>query len=333
MAPTLQVFSRALLTPDLSFATLKEARAETGRSGLPRLMRTTRFAEARIVWQGRQWLLSMPLSPAAAHRIARMAPALGRLRSEWLADSRLLPGELRWEDASGCRRCCDLMLQHLPWGEEFDEALHAAPRAQLLAALDALQAELSRIGFVHNNLKAGNLRWCGGRWIPLRYHDAALGEAAGGGDAEAFEALRRRIGQAPEPEPEPGQCAGDISAGYDPQQRLTGHIWTSNEFEGMVCVEDEDGYGYVDRENRETIHARYLWADDFHEGRAAVETPTGMGLIDRHGRYILPPEFEIVDYRPAESLVAACKAGRWALFDYLGRPVADFGTINEMKHA
>ena len=327
MTPTLQTLSRALLTPDLSFATLKEARAETGRNGLPRLMRTTRFAEARIVWQGRQWLLSMPLSPAAAHRIARTAPALGRLRSEWLADSRLLPGELRWEDASGCERRCDLVLQLLPPGEEFDEALRTAPRARLLAALDALEAELSKLHFTHNNLKAENLRWCDGRWIPLRYHDATLGGEAGGSDAEAFEALRGRIARTPEPE----QTVSDTFADYDPLRPLTGHIWTSHEFEGLVCVEDESGYGYVDRENRETIPARYLWADDFHEGRAEVETPTGMGLIDRQGRYILPPEFEIVDYRPAESLVYARKAGQWALFDYLGRPIADFGTINEVK--
>ena len=47
MTPTLQLFTRALLTPDLSFKTLADARAATGADGLPRLMRTTRFAEQR----------------------------------------------------------------------------------------------------------------------------------------------------------------------------------------------------------------------------------------------------------------------------------------------
>ena len=41
MTPTLQLFTRALLTPDLSFKTLADARAATGADGLPRLMRTT----------------------------------------------------------------------------------------------------------------------------------------------------------------------------------------------------------------------------------------------------------------------------------------------------
>ena len=53
MIPTLPIFSRALLTPDLSFRTLADACAETGSSGVPGLMRTTRFVEARIRWQGR----------------------------------------------------------------------------------------------------------------------------------------------------------------------------------------------------------------------------------------------------------------------------------------
>ena len=37
MTPTLQLFTRALLTPDLSFKTLADARAATGADGLPRL--------------------------------------------------------------------------------------------------------------------------------------------------------------------------------------------------------------------------------------------------------------------------------------------------------
>ena len=89
MTPTLQLFTRALLTPDLSFKTLADARAATGADGLPRLMRTTRFAEAEITWRGRQWLLSMPLSPAALASVERTASQLGRLNTDHLAEYRL----------------------------------------------------------------------------------------------------------------------------------------------------------------------------------------------------------------------------------------------------
>lgn len=318
MIPTLQTFTRALLTPDLSLKTLTDARTETENGGYPRLMRTTRFAEARIEWQGRHWLLSMPLTPVAMLHIERTASALRRLNSDFLAEYRVLPGELIWQDAAGDTQACDLVLQHLPEGTPFAEALLTVEPSALLAALDALEAEFRRLGFAHHNLKAENLRWCGGRLIPLRYHDARLGEV-GRPDAEAFDALRRTVGASTGP-----QGVSDMAAPYNPLRRLSGHLWTSHVFEGLICVEDEGGFGYVDTDNNPVIPAGFLWADDFHEGRAEVETPTGMGLIDRQGCYVIPPEYEIVDYKPAESIAYVRQRGRWAIFDYLGRRLTEF---------
>lgn len=322
MIPTLQQFSRALLTPDLSFAALSDAQAATGTDGLPRLRRTTRFAEAEIDWRGRRWLLFLPLTPAALPRIERTASALRRITSDSLALYRILPGELRWHDGAGTERRADLVLQHLPEGKTFEEALLAEERGRLETALDALEAELRRIGFAHRNLTPDNLRWCGGRFVPLRYHDAEIGGP--NDDAEAFEALRRQIAGAAGP-----QCVCDTRTPYDPLGRLTGHRWTSNVFEGLVCVEDDGGFGFVDTDNRPVIAAQYLWAGDFHEGRAEVQTASGMGLIDRTGAYVIPPEYEIVDYDPARSVVRVRQQGRWALFDYLGRRITQFGTENE----
>ena len=276
MTPTLQLFTRALLTPDLSFKTLADARAATGADGLPRLMRTTRFAEAEITWRGRQWLLSMPLSPAALAAVERTASQLGRLNTDHLAEYRILRDELRWTDPAGRERRFDLALQHLPAGKPFAEALHTEPAERLLAALDTLETALRELNFSHNNLRAGN-----------------------------------------------------TEAVYTPHRRLTGHRWTSHVFEGLVCVEDDEGFGFVDTENNPVIRPQYTWAGDFREGRAEVETPSGMGLIDRQGRYVIPPEYEIVDYAPAESVVRVRKDGRWAEFDYLGRRLTEFGTNND----
>ena len=57
MIVTLQHFSRALLTPDLSLAMLADARPVTEPNGMPRLVRTTRFAEAEVEWRGERWLV------------------------------------------------------------------------------------------------------------------------------------------------------------------------------------------------------------------------------------------------------------------------------------
>ena len=321
MTPTLQIFTRALLTPDLSFETLSDARAATGTDGLPRLMRTTRFAETEITWGGRQWLLSMPLSPISLTSVERTASQLGRLNTEWLAEYRILRDELRWTDPAGCERHFDLVLQLLPAGKSFAETLHTEPAERLLGALDALQQALRGLNFSHNNLRTDNLRWAGGRFVPLRYHDAHFGPS---GDDAAFETLREQVRQGADP-----MQVSDVESTYTPQHRLTGHRWTSHVFEGLVCVEDEAGFGFVDTNNNPVIPAQYLWAGDFREGRAEVETPSGMGLIDRKGGYVIPPEYEIVDYLPAESVVRVRKGGRWAEFDYLGRHLTEFGTNNE----
>ena len=67
MTATIQHFTRALLTPDLSLATLSDARAVTDRNGMPRMVRTTRFAEAEIEWRGERWLAAMPLTLSLIH--------------------------------------------------------------------------------------------------------------------------------------------------------------------------------------------------------------------------------------------------------------------------
>ena len=274
----------------------------TDRNGMPRMVRTTRFAEAEIEWRGERWLAAMPLTPAALPRIERTASVLRRMNTEHLTQFRILPEEMRWTDALGNERRTGLVLQQLP-GREFAEALR-------------------ELEFTHNNLRESNLRWHRGRIIPIRYYDARIGAAENGGaDAEAFEALKRRIAEAPMPR----QSVNDVEAVYNPVRKLTGHRWTSHVFEGLVCVEDEGGFGFVDTDNNPVIPSQFLWAGDFHEGRAEVQTRTGMGLIDREGGYVIPPEYEIVDYDPAVSIVHVRHGGRWALFDYLGRRLTEFG--------
>lgn len=316
MYPSIRHFTQALLTPDLSFRTLCEARAVTDGNGMPRLCRTTRFAEAEIRWNGRRWLLSMPLHPSAMHRIERLAAALRRIHSPALSGYRILPQELQCGGVAS-----DLVLQEIPEGRPFAEMPQREYGAVLLAAIDALEAELQRVGFVHGNLKPSNLIWSGGRFYPVRYHDAAIG-VPGESDARAFEALREQIRTATGCD-----ALHDAAADYAAGPRLAGHLWAGSPFEGLVCVEDETGYGYVDTDNRPVIAAQYLWAGDFHEGRAEVETATGMGLIDRTGRYILPPCYEIVEYDPATSRIRARRGGQWAAFDYTGRQLTEFETI------
>ena len=196
MIPTIRIFTQALLTPDLSFETLGDARAVLGADGLPVLRRTTRFVEAEIEWRGTRHLLSLPLNPSAMFRIERTATALRKINCPALTEYRILPHELHWQDAYSNLQISDLVLQPIPSGGGFSDILHTEYGATLLVALDALEAELKRAGFVHRNLKPNNLIWSDGRLYPLRYHDAVIGPTEAS-DAADFESLRQlEIGRA-----------------------------------------------------------------------------------------------------------------------------------------
>ncbi|MFR7602973.1 MAG: WG repeat-containing protein, partial [Alistipes shahii] len=239
-----------------------------------------------------------------------------------LAEYRILRDELRWTDPAGRERRFDLALQHLPAGKPFAEALHTELRGA--AARGARHPETTcgaELPHSHN-LRAGNLR--AGRAGGSCRCATTTRISARSGDGAAFESLREQVRRTADL-----MCVGDTEAVYTPHRRLTGHRWTSHVFEGLVCVEDDEGFGFVDTENNPVIRPQYTWAGDFREGRAEVETPSGMGLIDRQGRYVIPPEYEIVDYAPAESVVRVRKDGRWAEFDYLGRRLTEFGTNND----
>ena len=235
MIPTIRIFTQALLTPDLSFETLGDARAVLGADGLPVLRRTTRFVEAEIEWRGTRHLLSLPLNPSAMFRIERTATALRKINCPALTEYRILPHELHWQDAYSNLQISDLVLQPIPSGGGFSDILHTEYGATLLVALDALEAELKRAGFVHRNLKPNNLIWSDGRLYPLRYHDAVIGPTEAS-DAADFESLRHL----------------DNRPVIAPQ-----FLWAGDFHEGRAEVQTAEGMGLIDREGKFVLPAIY----------------------------------------------------------------------------
>ena len=157
---------------------------------------------------------------------------------------------------------------------------------------------------------------------PLRY---AYMRFDGGDDAPQFDALRAFVAE----KASVAQMMCDTSAEYSALcTAFRNHLWVGHMFEQMICVEDAEGYGYVDTQNRYLIAPQYRWANDFHEGRAEVQTADGrMGLIDKTGRYVLEPHYEIVEYDDRTGRLLARLDGRWAAFDYEGRQLTEFGAV------
>ncbi len=304
-------FARALAVPSVSLPEMDGAEVECDKQGMPLITRTTRFAECMIRWRGARWLLALPLQEGAVERIERTVSRLGRLRSTNLAEYRVIPRALHWHDATGTPHRSDVVIQRLPEGICFAEAVERYCCGTVLAAIDALERCMEQMHFVHNNIKAENLLWSHGRLIPLRYHDAAVGKwCRHDNDRKAFEELRRevrmrdnRTGEETEP------CT------EEPCRRLA---------EGLMRTERDGLTGFENEKGEETVPPRYRWADDFCEGRAVVATDDGYGAIDCEGHEIIATEYEIVEYDTARSLFYVRRNGRWATFDWCGKRLTRF---------
>lgn len=324
MYPTIHHFLEALLTPRKTFRTFGEARFEQDENGMPRIGRTTLFAETRCTLGDRRHLLLVPLSPLA-HRLGETSARQLKYRSEeFLLPWRMLRDELTFTDSTGTKRSCDLILQELPSaGEPLATAVRQADRDRTLEALDTLQHAMAQARIFHNNLKPANLWWTPDyRLRPLRY---AYVRFDAGDDMQQFELLRAFIRE----NASVAQMMCDTQTEYlTPRTDFSNHLWTGPMFEQTICVEDPEGYGYVDTQNRYLVAPQFRWANDFHEGRAEVETAGGrMGLIDKTGRFVLEPRYEIVDFDERAGRILARLDGRWAAFDYEGRQLTEFGAV------
>ncbi len=323
MTAPLHTFAQALQIPYEAFDRLREAEVICDASGIPLLHRTTSYVEAEIRWQGAAYLLMMPLSSCIRHRMEHRLHRLMHLAGNQLASLQLLDDELRWFDAQGIERHTDLLLHALS-GVSFDEGCALLGTTRAIEALDRFETALHSIGLCHNNLTRSNLRFVDDCLVALRPF-AATFDGSFATDHKALEMLRQELREAACCAPSLEDCSVD----YTTPQRLSGHRFVGNEFEGLYCVEEEQGYGYVDAQNHFVITPQFLWADDFHENRAVVETIDGMGVIDRKGTYILPPRFEMIEYLYEQSLFKTYAAGQWHYFDYCGSRIEDSANIHD----
>lgn len=317
---TISALRKALSHTDKYFLSLQNLKVAG------EIQRSTLFAECRVEHNGRNKMLYMPLSALSFRRVERFITHKFHLNTPFVARMDILREEMLYEDSLGNTARCDIMLETLPDGESFADALATAASdtqyaVELLSSVKALQESLHRANLSHNNLRIENIMIDRENHLyPIRWYYAT---AEAGGDEDALKSIISSLEQYATTNI---LREGDY-APYNVEQRFDGHLCVGNMFEGLVAVEDAEGWGFVDGDNRTVIAAQYLWVNDFREGRAEVETATGMGLIDKQGRYIIPPQYDIVDYSPHKGESLVCKGGEWSVFDYFGRQLCPFGEV------
>ena len=317
MATTISSLRRALNEPQSHFSMLSSIQKVEGN-----IIRSTHFAEVQIEWQNEAWLLLMPLTPHAMRRIERLEPKKLHLSSDIMPEIRILKDEMLYECCAEQFRC-DIVLEKLPKALALKDAIASLSSYEeaekLIAALERLEQELSRLGISHNNLREENLLIdSDDKLYPIRWYYATADRHCDDGNLEQLKDKIREQTQNMEfhesyasystPEPE--------KAEYKDIRFL---------HEGLIAFETECGWGYMDAQRRVIIEPHYLWVNDFKEGRAEVETEQGMGLIDKQGQTIIPAIYQIVDYNPVSGNSEVRHDEKWALFDYQGKQLTPWG--------
>ena len=307
MIPSMTAFVEALCQPEAHFKTLKGLEPVL-RNGKPIVSRTALFAEAEVMLHGKRHLLFAPLNTHVVAHVERTLDMLASLRSDFLCPCHIHYDEMIVCDSLGEGHSHDIILQLLPEGEPFD-IIHTSHTAEeLYAMLRALEREMRRLHFSHNNLRARNLIiGTDGRLHPIRYHYATVGQ----GCCDDFEELLCEVKAA-------SMSVGvveDIVADYLDEAPYDEVLMPH---EGLMRVCRNGLFGFIDSNMEPIVEVKYLWADDFYEGRAVVETEHGTGVIDKTGREVVPAEYDNVSYNVSQGEFVVRKAFEMKVFDYNG---------------
>ena len=321
---TISAFRTALTEPEKWFSRLSTAQWD----GEP-IRRCTFFAESRISHGEQKALIFMPLSALSMRRIERLIPKQLHLNSAIIPRCEILRDEMRHMLSDGRDSLCDILYEPLPNALPLADVLNSLAGeqevAELLKAIAKLREELRRADISHNNLREENIMIdSSGRLYPIRWYYATAGV---GGDDEALDALCTKIAVHSrsmlmcDVESAPYSTSNTYESKYSSMSRFS---------EGLIAVEQDGIWGFVDSNGNTIIEPKYLWVNDFREGRAEVERAEGMGLINKRGEYIIPTIYRIVEYDPQSGLSQAYNGNEWLEFDYEGHPSEPSHTPEEI---
>ena len=320
---TISSLRRALSYPATHFQHLKDLKWEEDY-----VVRSTYFAQTHIKLGEKRYLLCMPLRKDSLERIARFIPLHKHLNYGVVPQIELLRNEMLYTTATGSELYCDIMLEPMPDALPLADAIATIgsneEAEQILSSINTLEELLLQADISHNNIRIENLLIDSrGAIYPIRWYYAT--EKAGG-DKATFDSLREKITNLSNNEHlNPSkQCAPDTPTPLDK------YLFAGDIHEGMIAVESEEGWGFVNYSCEEVIRPQYLWANDFCEGRAEVQTECGMGLIDKSGNYIIDPIYDDVEFDAQAGWSKVCKDQEWALFDYSGRQLCDWSKTSLM---
>ncbi len=279
------------------------------------------FADWRVDGNSHPVNIIVPVTEEAMELLVEINAELVRLRAPFLTQYQLHRAAAWRVDQRTQSTLCRVMMQQLPLGERLSvAAIGASVRTaeRLYAAVDNLEQAMSICGVRFDRLRPEDLIvGIDGRLYPFRYDkiyfevDEQDEIVAAEPPLEECQQLRKEIEElcshAPQQshyptEPNPySNSLCDIYGGY---------IYCREPHEGLIAVEDLDGWGFVDEMHSVVVEPKYLSVSDFRGGFAVVQIAEDglFGLIDRGGRFILEPIYTLleIDERSGNATVELC---------------------------
>ena len=294
MLPKMVYLERALLAPELHFNQLRTLEPVMEGS-LPIIRRTHLVAESEIVFEGKRYMLYMPLKERIADKIEKVERLLERISAPFICRNRVLHNELRYTDIFGNISRCDIIIQELPDGIPFRDALSTYSPPSLLYALKALRNDMESVGFTHNDLTPSSLIIDKESELHLlRYWYAEIGN----GCNDDFSKLERLVHS---------ECMYKME-----------HASTTTSANNPIRRYRNKRFGFEDDAGNTIIPYDYSWASDFNEGRAIVAIEGLMGIIAPQGDIVIPIEYNDIEFDSRRNIFICYKEESRHLMSYNG---------------
>ncbi|MFI3269240.1 MAG: WG repeat-containing protein [Rikenellaceae bacterium] len=250
----------------------------------------------------------IPVTEEAMEMLVEINAELVRLRAPFLTQYQLHRAVAWRIDQRTQPTLCRAMMQQLPLGERLSiAAIGASVRTaeRLYAAVDNLEQAMSICGVRFDSLRPEDLIvGIDGRLYPFRYDNIYFEVddqdriVAAEPPLEECQQLRKEIEElcshAPQQSHYPTETNPYSSSLSD---IYGGYIYCREPHEGLIAVEDMDGWGFVDEMHSVVVEPKYLSVSDFKGGFAVVQIAEDelYGLIDRRGRFILEPIYTLLE--------------------------------------
>ena len=300
-------FRMALSAPQLHFRQLKQIEPCYCNGSID-IKQTSRTIEAFVMLNERRYLLSIPIGNDIIPNIERIEDELRNRRQGPLINTRIFYDELTLTDSAGYRHKYSILLQEIPNGKILTEAVYYYSAATLHSAIRTMKSRLDAIGFLHNNLHAGNIVICNdGIARPLRYHYAQWLDYTN----NTTDALHKFIDESTT------STLSDTEVDYV-GNTTNGSTLSEHKHNGLVRKFKCGLYGFEDGEGNRVTKFEFTWAGEFQEGRAIVAKNHKMGAIDCNGKRVISIRYSSLEFDVVTGNFIGCCNGYRYIINYDG---------------